>query len=108
MADANISIPASIAQLRGDRAALKAMPLTGSLDLHDASAVQLLGAFGRTDVTGGTLGGKVTLAGTVGKPTAQVHLSRPVSPRSRASPANRRRCSSSSRSTENGTVNTRP
>jgi hypothetical protein len=74
MADATISIPASIAQLRGDRAALEAMPLTGSLDLHDASAAQLLGAFGRTDVTGGTLGGKVTVAGTVGKPTAQVHL----------------------------------
>lgn len=72
MVDARVTVPVTLAQLRAG--AWKALPIAGAITVHETSAAQLLAAFGRTEVTSGTLAGTITVAGAVGAPTADVHL----------------------------------
>ena len=44
--------------------------LTGTVEIPSVSAVELLAIVGRTHLTGGSLGGKATIGGTLGTPTA--------------------------------------
>ena len=48
--------------------------LDGTIRLPDIPAKTLIGVIGRGDVVGGTVGGTITIAGTVGTPTATVDL----------------------------------
>ena len=74
MVDARVTVPVTLAQLRGSSAVWKALPIAGAITVHETSAAQLLAAFGRTEVSSGTLAGTIAIAGAVGAPTANVHL----------------------------------
>ena len=64
-------IPVTIAQLRADPKSLKSAPLMASIVIPSVPAKSVLGELGNTQLTGGTLDGKIDIAGTVGKPTAK-------------------------------------
>ncbi|MEO6776635.1 MAG: translocation/assembly module TamB domain-containing protein [Kofleriaceae bacterium] len=49
--------------------------LTGTIELPDTPAKDLVAVFGRADITAGTVGGTIALAGTIGQPTVRVDLS---------------------------------
>ena len=49
-------------------------PIAGTLTLARVEAVKLLAVFGRTEITGGVLDGKVEVAGTLGAPTVTANL----------------------------------
>ena len=66
--------PGALDRLLSDRSALVGLPLIASLTLVQTSAPQLLALFGRGEVTGGTLEGKIDIAGTVGKPTLHARV----------------------------------
>ncbi|HEX2690537.1 MAG TPA: translocation/assembly module TamB domain-containing protein, partial [Kofleriaceae bacterium] len=66
--------PDWVDRLRAGTLDVRRLPVTATVDLPKASAPLLLNALGRTEVTGGTLGGKVTIGGTVGAPTVVAHL----------------------------------
>jgi translocation and assembly module TamB len=67
-------VPVTIAQLRDGHTDVKALPLAMTLSLPKTSAPQILNVLGRTDVTTGTLDGKVTVSGTIGKPVVAAHV----------------------------------
>ena len=67
-------VPVTLAQLRARPRRVMTLPLQGTLELPKAPAAELLEVFGRTEVTRGTIDGKVTLGGTIGKPTLAAHL----------------------------------
>jgi autotransporter translocation and assembly factor TamB len=71
-------VPVSLAALLDRRTrspeALRATPITAVARLAKVDAVRLLGVFGRTEVTAGTVDGAVEIAGTLGAPTAKVKL----------------------------------
>ncbi|HEX4453923.1 MAG TPA: translocation/assembly module TamB domain-containing protein, partial [Kofleriaceae bacterium] len=74
MLNMTAAVPISLAQLRGDPKRVTALPLTASIDIPQTSAPQLMNVFGRTEIVGGNMSGKIDVGGTVGKPTAKVHL----------------------------------
>jgi TamB, inner membrane protein subunit of TAM complex/Domain of Unknown Function (DUF748) len=49
-------------------------PIAATLTLAQIEAVKLLAVFGRSEITGGVIDGKVELAGTIGAPTVQANL----------------------------------
>ncbi len=67
-------VPLTIAKLRDRRVDLQALPIAGTLVVPKTSAPQLLGVFGRSEIVSGTLDGKVTVGGTIGKPTLSARL----------------------------------
>lgn len=66
--DVKGTLPVTLAQVRANPAVLKTAPLDITATLPQAPAPQLLGVFGRTEVTGGTLDGSVHITGTLAKP----------------------------------------
>jgi hypothetical protein len=67
-------VPISVASLQATPAELAKLPIEGKLVVPKTSAPQLLNVFGRTEIVGGMLDGKVTVAGTIGNPTLVAHL----------------------------------
>ena len=67
-------VPLTIDELRANPGALATAPLEGTLELNQTSAPALLAAFGRTEVTKGTLDGKVALTGTIKQPKLVAHI----------------------------------
>ncbi|MEO7732478.1 MAG: translocation/assembly module TamB domain-containing protein, partial [Kofleriaceae bacterium] len=49
-------------------------PIAGTLTLAKIEAVKLLAVFGRSEITGGVIDGKVEIAGTLGAPTVEANL----------------------------------
>ncbi len=67
-------IPVSIDMLRTSPRDVKTWPVAATLELPRAPAAQLLNVFGRTEITQGTLDGKIAIGGTLGKPTVVAHI----------------------------------
>jgi autotransporter translocation and assembly factor TamB len=67
--DARANIPASLDELFANPRALRDKPLTADAT-SNAPAATMLGLFGRTEVTGGTVEGTAKVTGTVGAPQA--------------------------------------
>ena len=67
-------IPVSLDELRRSPRDVKAWPIAAALELPRAPAPQLLNVFGRSEITQGTLDGKLTIGGTLGKPTVVAHI----------------------------------
>ncbi|MGE3546038.1 MAG: translocation/assembly module TamB domain-containing protein [Kofleriaceae bacterium] len=63
------TIPVSIDELRASPERIRTEPLTATLELPKTSAPQLLNVFGRSEVIRGTIDGKVTLGGSLARPT---------------------------------------
>jgi autotransporter translocation and assembly factor TamB len=63
------SVPFTIDELIANPRGVLAAPLKLVATVPNISATQLLAVFGRTEVTGGTIDGKIDVAGTVGEPT---------------------------------------
>jgi hypothetical protein len=68
------TLPVTIAELEADPAALATAPLRATARIPEVSAPALLALLGRTEVTGGTLGGTVEVAGTLEAPTVVAQL----------------------------------
>ncbi len=64
-----MTAPMTLEELVFDPQAALATKLEATLTLPTIPASELLATFGRNDITKGTVGGTVELAGTVGKPT---------------------------------------
>lgn len=64
-----LAAPMTLSQLVFDPGAALATKLKATLTLPTIQASELLATFGRNDITKGTVGGTVELAGTIGKPT---------------------------------------
>ena len=64
-----LTAPMSLSQLVFDPEAALATKLKATMTLPTIQASELLATFGRSDITNGTIGGTVELAGTIGKPT---------------------------------------
>jgi len=69
-----LSLPDLMDRQRSPTRGIAATPLAATLTLTQTQAVALLAVFGRTEVTGGVIEGKVTLAGTIGAPTVEAHV----------------------------------
>ncbi|MEO6771955.1 MAG: translocation/assembly module TamB domain-containing protein [Kofleriaceae bacterium] len=67
-------LPMTIAELRDDPAAIRTAPVTATITLDQTSAPALLAVFGRDEITGGTMSGKVDITGTIAKPVVAAHL----------------------------------
>ena len=68
------SIPLTLAKVFAPGFAVAALPLKATVELPKTSAAQLLNVFGRSEITEGTIDGKVEVAGTVGRPTVTAKL----------------------------------
>ncbi len=71
LVELDATAPATIEKLRTDP---KAIPITGTIALPKAPAAKLLALLGRSEITAGTVDGKVDIAGTIGKPTLHAKL----------------------------------
>ncbi len=69
--DFEAKLPVTIAQLRTDPTSLKTAALNATLSLEQTSAPALLEVFGRNEIIGGTLDGKVGITGTLGAPVVK-------------------------------------
>ncbi|HEY1817678.1 MAG TPA: translocation/assembly module TamB domain-containing protein [Kofleriaceae bacterium] len=58
----------------GSLAALRALPLTGTIAIPHVPAEQIVAVLGRRDVTNGVVDGTIELGGTIGKPAGQLAL----------------------------------
>lgn len=79
----------TLAELIANPRKLLTAPLDVTATVPTAPASQLLSVFGRSEVSGGTIAGEITIAGTVRRPTLRAHvvaagLQLPQSRRSRA------------------------
>ena len=68
---ANVESPLALAQLRANPKAVKTAALRATIEIPHVQARQLMAVLGNTQVAGGTIDGKIEVAGTVGKPTAK-------------------------------------
>jgi autotransporter translocation and assembly factor TamB len=66
--DAKGTIPMTLVQVRENPRGLMAAPLQITATLPQTPASQLLGVFGRSEITGGTLSGTINVTGTIDKP----------------------------------------
>ncbi len=64
-------LPVTVEQLRTDPASLQTAALKATLSLKQTSAPALLEVFGRNEIIGGTLDGKVDITGTLGAPVVK-------------------------------------
>ena len=62
--------PVTLARWMADARSALTAPIAGTLVIGKVDAVTALAIVGRTDVSGGTLEGKITAGGTIGTPTA--------------------------------------
>ncbi|MFT3692773.1 MAG: translocation/assembly module TamB domain-containing protein [Kofleriaceae bacterium] len=67
-------IPMTIDELRQHPEALKTAPITATLSLKDAQAADLLNTVGHTEITSGTLNGKIDVTGTMLAPKLVAHV----------------------------------
>lgn len=67
-------IPMTVAQLRADPKSLKEAPLHATLEIPNVPAKNLMAVLGNTQLTGGSIDGKLEISGTVAKPTAKAHF----------------------------------
>jgi hypothetical protein len=67
-------VPLTIDELRVNPGALATAPLEGTIEMKQTSAPALLAAFGRNEVTKGTLDAKVVLTGTIVQPKLVAHI----------------------------------
>ena len=65
---------ARLSELRADPAAARNTPLAATAQLASVDAARLMAVFGRSEITGGTIDGKVVLGGTLGAPTVTANL----------------------------------
>lgn len=70
----NGHIPLSLEQLRVNPDAAKTAPLAMTATIDRVPAVSLLKILGTTQVSGGTLDGKIKIAGTVANPTVDLNI----------------------------------
>lgn len=68
------NIPITLAELRANPKAFKEAPLHATVEIPNVPAKNLMAVLGNTQLTGGTIDGKLEVAGTVGKPTAKAHF----------------------------------
>lgn len=68
------TLPVTVAQLRTDPTSLKTAALNATLSLKQTSAPALLEVFGRNEIIGGTLDGKIAITGTIGAPVVKAHF----------------------------------
>ncbi len=70
LVDVRAAVPVGLEQLRAARTA----PLRATVALPNVDASKLAAVLGNTQVAGGTIDGKIEVAGTVGKPTATAKI----------------------------------
>ncbi|HEY4243510.1 MAG TPA: translocation/assembly module TamB domain-containing protein [Kofleriaceae bacterium] len=68
------TLPGTLMQLRADPKLIEQTPLALTAEFPKTDAAALLGTFGRSEITGGTLDGKIVVGGTLAKPTVSGHL----------------------------------
>ena len=74
MLNLDARIPISLDALRADPRRARTTPLAATLRLPETSAPQLLDTFGKTQITGGTIDGTVTVGGTIASPHVVARL----------------------------------
>ena len=67
-------LPITIEELRGDPASVLTAALTASVVLEQTSATALLAVFGRNELIGGALDGKVEITGSLAAPVVKAKL----------------------------------
>jgi translocation and assembly module TamB len=68
------NLPLTLAQLEADPQAVRDLPLAVTATVPNVPAKEIVAIFGRSQITGGTVGGKIELTGTVGKPLVSANL----------------------------------
>ncbi|MBA3454929.1 MAG: translocation/assembly module TamB domain-containing protein, partial [Deltaproteobacteria bacterium] len=68
------TVPITMAELRANPRSVLGLPLDMTATIPNAPAPTILHVFGRSEITGGTIAGKIKVAGTVGKPTFRASL----------------------------------
>ncbi|HEY5926942.1 MAG TPA: translocation/assembly module TamB domain-containing protein, partial [Kofleriaceae bacterium] len=67
-------VPVTLDQLRDDPSSAKTAPIKAQARIEHVPAKTLMNVIGTSQITGGTLDGKIDIAGTVGKPTLDAKL----------------------------------
>ncbi len=68
------TIPITMAEVRANPRAILGLPLDMTATIPNAPAPTILHVFGRSEITGGTIDGKIKVAGTLAKPTLRASL----------------------------------
>jgi hypothetical protein len=68
------NLPLTLAQLEADPQVVRGLPLALTASIPNVPAKEIIAIFGRSQITSGTIGGKVELTGTVDKPLVTANL----------------------------------
>ena len=74
LVDVKGNLPLTLAQLEADPQAVRDLPLALTATVPNVPAKEVIAVFGRSQITGGTLGGKIEITGTVAKPLVTANL----------------------------------